>query len=559
MKKRGLAGLLGICLALAVLGGCGNSGRAGGATGTEPGEKTQENAAGQKSEKAAQDVVRLKGLVYKSAQTDSVETMQWLKDAQEAAGVEIEWEEISSDWGSVKSTLLASGDIPDIMMGTDAFINSDFLTFQGLFEDMAPWIDSSAPNIRKVFEEHPELKELAAMEGGQIYGIPKYQRFWPVSWYSQYINKEWLDRLGLEIPTTWDELYNVLKAFKEQDANGNGDTGDEIPMNFVINVPGSCEPYQLLSSFGFSFDLFQSTYGFYVEDGTVKNFLNSEEYKQFCEFYHKLYSEGLIYSSAFTNDDASFTAAAREQAEEGYATVGYLYAWTVADIVGSGLTDQYVSIPPLKVSRDQEKAPVWTCEFDQLNIKPNTVVMSAACTDKEAAMRFIDQLYDPEISLQILYGDMGKNIRKNEDGSYTVLSPQEAGDTEGYDAGAWKWKTTLADMGPGCISDSMEVDLPEDGKMVAEDRKPIEEALSSFDLENNALHNLFLKFTDEETNRLALIKSNIESLCQPRFADWTVNGGIEAGWDSYCRSFEETGVSDALVIYQQAYDAYKGK
>lgn len=556
MKKRGLMRLFGIGMAALLTAGC------GGGRNTAVGESTvtgMTESAGRQENEAAQGMVKLKGLLYKSAQTDSVDTMQWLKDAQTAAGVEIEWEEISSDWDSIKSTLLASGDIPDIMMGTDAFLNSDFLTFQGLFEDMAPLIEKCAPNIQKMFEEHPELKELAVMEGGQIYGIPKYQRFWPVSWYSQYINKAWLDRLGLEVPETWDELYIVLKAFKEQDANGNGDTQDEIPMNFVINVPGSCEPYQLLSSFGFSFDLFKSTYGFYVEDGVVKNFLNSEEYRKFCEFYHKLYREGLIYSSAFTNDDASFTAAARQQAEEGFASVGYLYAWTVADIVGSGLADQYVSIPPLKVAADQEKVPVWTYEFDQLNIKPNTVVMSAACTEKEAAMRFIDQLYDPEISLQILYGDMDKNIRRNEDGSYTVLTPGEAGDTEGYDAGAWKWKTTLADMGPGCISDSMVVELPEDGKVVAEDRKPIEEALAQMDLEKNALHDLFLKFTDEQTNQLALIKSNIESLCQPQFAEWTVNGGIDAEWDHYCESFKATGVEDAITLYQKVYDAYQEK
>lgn len=508
---------------------------------------------------ASDEVVKLTGLIYKSAQTDDISTMQWLQDAEEAAGVDIEWEEITSDWDSIKSTLLASGDIPDIMIGTNAFSNSDFLTFDGLFEDMAPLIEEYAPNIQKVFADHPELEKLASMEGGQIYGIPKYQRFWPNSWYSQYINKTWLDNLGLEVPTTWDELYEVLKAFKEQDANGNGDPDDEIPMNFVINVAGSCEPYQLLSSFGFSFDLFNSAYGFYVEDGQVKNFLDSEEYKEFVTFYNRLFSEGLIYSSAFTNDDASFTATARSQAEDGYATVGYLYAWTVTDIVGSSLADQYVSFRPLKVSEAQEKAPTWTYEFEDLNIKANTVVMSGECSDKEATMKFIDQLYDPEISLQILYGDLGENISKIEDGSYTVLTPEEAGDTEGYDSGAWKWKTTLADQGPGAISDDIKVELPEDGRLVAEDRVPIDESLSAIDLERNGLHELFLKFTDDETSQLALIKSNIESLCQPQFAEWSVNGGIEEGWDAYCESFRATGVEEAIAIYQAAYDAYIGK
>ena len=43
------------------------------------------------------------------------------------------------------------------------------------------------------------------------------------------MRKDWLDRLSLEVPTTWDEWVEVFKAFKEQDANGNGDPNDEIP------------------------------------------------------------------------------------------------------------------------------------------------------------------------------------------------------------------------------------------------------------------------------------------------------------------------------------------
>lgn len=46
----------------------------------------------------------------------------------------------------------------------------------------------------------------------------------------QFINKDWLDRVGKDIPTNLDEYYEVLKAFKEMDANGNGDPNDEIPL-----------------------------------------------------------------------------------------------------------------------------------------------------------------------------------------------------------------------------------------------------------------------------------------------------------------------------------------
>lgn len=501
--------------------------------------------------------VKLTGLCYMSAQTDSIETMQWLKDAQAAAGVEIEWQQINSDWASLKGTMLASGDIPDIIIGTDAFVDSDFVTFDGLFADMSGLIADYAPNIQKVFADHSDMYKLSQNEKGAIYGIPKYQRWWPASWYRQYINKQWLDNLGLKVPTTLDELYDVLLAFKEQDANGNGDTTDEIPFNFVINVPGSYSPYLLLSCYGNTFDLFQSAYGFQVKDDVVSNFLASEEYKQLAIFYNKLYQNGLLYQSAFTNDDASFTASCRKLSEQGYANVGFFWAWTATDIVGSSLADQYVSFAPMKATADQEAPAAWTYEYEQLNIKDNAVVMSEACANKEAAMKFIDALYAPETSLQILFGDLNENIVKAEDGSYRVLTPAEAGAPDGYDAGAWKWKTTLADQGPGCIDDATVVtQLPADIITTSTDGQYINETLASIDIAHNALHNMFLKFSDEDTAALALIKNNIDTLCSAQFAEWTVNGGIEEGWDAYLANLDAAGLNEGIRLYQVAYDAF---
>lgn len=56
-----------------------------------------------------------------------------------------------------------------------------------------------------------------------------------------YLNKTWLDNLGLTYPETVEELYTVLKAFKEQDANGNGDPNDEIPISFDTSAGARLE------------------------------------------------------------------------------------------------------------------------------------------------------------------------------------------------------------------------------------------------------------------------------------------------------------------------------
>ena len=74
------------------------------------------------------------------------------------------------------------------------------------------------------------MRQMVTNPDGHIYTLPGKKPLRPKGCDTPFINKAWLDRLGLEMPTTVDEWYEVLKAFKEQDANGNGDPNDEIPL-----------------------------------------------------------------------------------------------------------------------------------------------------------------------------------------------------------------------------------------------------------------------------------------------------------------------------------------
>ena len=73
------------------------------------------------------------------------------------------------------------------------------------------------------------LRQLYGENG--ILSLPQVTGFNPRSWEVMMINKTWLDKLGLEVPSTLGELEEVLKAFKEKDPNGNG-KADEIPMDW---------------------------------------------------------------------------------------------------------------------------------------------------------------------------------------------------------------------------------------------------------------------------------------------------------------------------------------
>src|SRR5699024_6084639 len=105
---------------------------------------------------------------------------------EEAAGVPVVWEEVSADWDQKKSTMLAAGDVPDLIVGTQAITDTDLATYGTLFEDLADDLDA-IPNVKAMLEAKPELRALATQAGGEIYSVPGYKRFWPPTVQHQYI------------------------------------------------------------------------------------------------------------------------------------------------------------------------------------------------------------------------------------------------------------------------------------------------------------------------------------------------------------------------------------
>jgi len=220
---------------------------------------------------------QLNVLVVKHGLTQKNKDIEWLNKLEEELELTIKWEEVSADWDQKKAPMLASGDIPDLILGPNVVTDAEFAKFPGLFTDLSDHLDA-LPNVQKMFEEKPETKALATQLNGEIYGLPKYQRFWPKSASRQYINQTWLDNLGLDVPETWDELFEVLVAFKENDANGDGDASDEIPMDWSPVGTGGFgyfQPMQLLASTGIVVSEGGNT-GYFAENGQVGNFFVDE-------------------------------------------------------------------------------------------------------------------------------------------------------------------------------------------------------------------------------------------------------------------------------------------
>ncbi|MGP4039179.1 extracellular solute-binding protein [Gracilibacillus sp. D59] len=505
-----------------------------------------------KEEESKDGKVKLTALLVKHPLTKPTEEIKWLEEVEERAGVEIEWEEVTADWDQKKGAMLPAGDIPDLIIGANAITDAEFNKYKGLFADLSPLIEEHAPNVQKMFDERPETKVLATQLSGEIYGLPQYKRFFPWT-RRQYINQEWIDNLGLETPTNWDELHEVLLAFKEQDANGNGDPNDEVPMDWspiATTGFGSYQPTLLLGSLGMTLTD-TSGDGMFLEDKEVKNFLIDERYKKVVMFLRELWKDELINPEVFTQDYSKFQSLARSDGEN--AIVGYTYGWEITDRVGNELAPQYKSLGVLKESANSNVDVKWSYSYDSMNYNVNMIQLSAATENKEAAMRFINELYNPEVSLQVLYGTLGENIAKHDDGSFEILPPKN----EEMDPGTWKWTSTWADFGPMYISDSLDVTLGTDMQSIDEQTAPLQEAYDNIDIESEVLPRVFLKFDDEALSTISLNRTEYMNLAMSKFSTWVTKGGIEQEWDEYVDDMKGMGIEEVIGIYQKYYDDYK--
>ncbi|ANA78781.1 ABC transporter substrate-binding protein [Paenibacillus glucanolyticus] len=534
MKKKVNVFISFIVITALLLTGCSGAGDDHNESAESPGD-----ASGKK--------VKLTALITKHPLTKPLAEMEWLQKVEEAAGVEIEWQEITADWGQKKGTMLASGDTPDLFIGPNVITDADFAQFQGLFQDLSSMLDQ-APNVQTMFNEKPDTKVIATQSDGKIYGLPKYQRFWPASASRQFINQQWLDNLGLGMPTTWDELYEVLVAFKEKDANGNGNPNDEIPMDWPGGIGGYFNPAVLLGSMGITLTD-GSGQGYFVEDGQVKNFLTDDRYKTMVLFLNKLYKAGLINPEVFTHDYTKYQSIARGEGDT--AKVGFTWGWVASDRFGEQLAPQYASMPQLKAFADYNGKLSWSYDYYSLNYGPNHIVMSAKTKNKEAAMRFINELYAPEVGMQVLFGSIGPNIKDNGDGTYAVLPPADAK----MDPGTWKWTSTMADNGAFYIPDSLKLTLGTDMQEVLGQSEPLEPALE-VDPDKDVFPGMFIKYSTIDNNTMSLNNTNVMNLAESSFAKWVTKGGVEAEWDSYIKESQKAGLKQNLEIMQKYYDDY---
>lgn len=240
--------------------------------------------------------------VTSAGQTFGLGDIEAFKELERRTGVQIEYQTVSEE---KLSLLFASNNIPDmIFTNWDNFGGTYKYAMDGQLIALDDLIMENSPDFLKVLKNDRSVLKNVLDVDKHIYMYPFIRSEMELRVFEGFqIRRDWLEKLNLETPRTVDEMYTVLKAFKEKDPNGNGKQ-DEIPI-----ISDKSQPFidQAMNWFGIG--------DFYQVNGEVKCGWLQPEYKEFLETMSKWYSEGLIDPDYLTCDRTQFRSkAVNEQA-----------------------------------------------------------------------------------------------------------------------------------------------------------------------------------------------------------------------------------------------------
>jgi putative aldouronate transport system substrate-binding protein len=269
--------------------------------------------------------------------------------------IDFDWQTTTYDGsvaGEKRQVSLASGDYPDayfLVPWVDAFSRNEILKYgqQGVLVPLEDLIDEYAPNLKERFDEKPDWKESVTAPDGHIYAITQWTECYHCSYPSKlWMNTTWLDNLGLSQPTTTEELRTVLRAFKNDDPNGNGQA-DEVALSASASEPVI---NYFMNSFAYAPYGSPSSPPPMVMDGdTVTISATSDGWRAGLEYIASLADEGLIDTASFTQNGNALRALGDNADAEILGSAAVLHPYEIVTAESpDGRDTHYDAVPPVK-------------------------------------------------------------------------------------------------------------------------------------------------------------------------------------------------------------------
>ncbi len=462
----------------------------------------------------------------------------FFKNYNATTNISFEWETVvSSVWAERAKALVAGDDLPDIFL-KGAFSNAELSKFgaDGMFVNLEDKIETYAPDFYSYLSEHDLAKYLHLGTG--IWGFPYIFETEGVRIGKIFVNTKWLAAVDKEMPTNWDEMFDVLVAFRDNDANENGEANDETPAGFTSRS-------DMVSAFSGEFGLMnRGTSNEYLDadpadetGNTLRFWYADEAMKDLLRMGKKYYDEKLVPVTFFDADYYdTIIKAARPNNMLGMHT---MYATATGSYV-----DDYIAMP---------KAPsdMWGRCSGYLS-SYSSMVITKECPIPEAMMSWANYFYTIQGAYDYCLGIEGESYIINEEG-HTELTDLILHNPDGLSSEQALLRYSIYSGGrnPALLTDDTFkggecywTSLEGSANFKPYLPQPIWEALP---------------LSEEGVETVGNVKGDIDAVIAEYCAAF-ISGklDIDTGWDEYISKLNQAGMEDYLWAYQEAYNLVNG-
>ncbi|MBQ8639791.1 MAG: extracellular solute-binding protein [Lachnospiraceae bacterium] len=307
------------------------------------------------------------------------EDMWFFKYIEEVMNINLVVDKYTSENQSeYLSLLFADGDLPDIILGKQVITTAELVSYgaEGMILDMAPYInEENMPNLSAIYAENPGYKSAVTDSEGHVWSLgyinnPADRGQIPRG----FLNYDWLEEAGLEVPETLDDFINMLRAFKERGE-------DIIPLGGSYSANNPC--LTILNAFGYNTtDPKGLSIG--LRNGeVVLPVADREAYGAYLTTMNQIYSEGLMDEDFFTTDATTVNAIFAEDRVGVMAQAPFVFTTNFASWWGA-----------LPLTSEYNETQFWPQSSS--SISAGCMVVSADCENPELAMAFADFFYNRE-------------------------------------------------------------------------------------------------------------------------------------------------------------------
>lgn len=458
----------------------------------------------------------------------------YYQQIERQTGIHVDFTEIKdSEWSSSVSLAFARGNKPDMILRGSLDVE-EYGVKQHLLVPLDEYMAKGyLPNYTERMDRAGLREQLTASDG-HIYQLG-FLISQDVNTNGHFfINKTWLDRLGLEIPGTVEELTEALRRFRDTDFNGNG-VRDEIPLEFTFddNTTGI---YNLFSFFGLPMN---EDYVYVDRAGKVHFAPEEESFFETLAWLHDLYAEGLL-DIDFISQGSTIWA---EKVNEGNAGVFSYWRLQNTALNPAVAADYEVMLPVHAAGRQ-------ACLPRNMDIIEFGAALTTDNRDIESSLRWLDAQFETENMLISQNGAVGDTLVRREDGLYEVKYVPP--DNELYLSVPVICGQFFA---PAEYYASVYVPAVHRQEKAAYCRL-YEEAKVLEPVSFKLLTTVAPK-TTEESSAAQRLKAKLKSAVDAEIVAAVTHGVTDEGREAFLQQLRKGGSEEYVRVYQQVYDRWR--